>query len=203
MRKALMLSALMLAVAAIAAAEMTNAKLETASAATGLEAEARRIAGRPGATWMAYDLPMASTNDRRQCGGNSPHAFLEPAATFSLLARFEGGRVVRIRTFTPECEIDAGGMPVVRLTGVNAGESVSWLAQLASGGGDGTSTGNAIAIAAVNAIALHATPAAPTQLLHLAQTSSDPDVRKRAIGVLTSLKDPEGIRLLREFLSPK
>jgi hypothetical protein len=36
----------------------------------------------------------------------------------------------RLRLFTPECDIDAGGMPLVWLNDVKPDESVAWLASL-------------------------------------------------------------------------
>ncbi len=38
--------------------------------------------------------------------------------------------VVRLRTATPDCEIDAGGLPVVWLDGVKPDDSVAWLTSL-------------------------------------------------------------------------
>ena len=55
---------------------------------------------------------------------------LESPTEFVVLARVEGGRVSRIRTFTPDCDIDAGGMPVVWLNDVTPDDSIAWLASL-------------------------------------------------------------------------
>ena len=52
---------------------------------------------------------------------------LEPASELAILARFEAGTLVRLRTTTPDCEIDAGGLPVVWFDGVKPDDSVAWL----------------------------------------------------------------------------
>ena len=37
---------------------------------------------------------------------------------------------MRVRTFTPDCDIDAGAMPLVWLNDVKADDSIAWLASL-------------------------------------------------------------------------
>ena len=43
----------------------------------------------------------------------------------------EAGEIVRIRSFTPECDIDAGGLPLVWLTDLKPADGVAWLVQMA------------------------------------------------------------------------
>ena len=50
-----------------------------------------------------------------------------------MLTRVEAGRVSRIRTFTPDCNLDSGGMPVVWLQNVTPDDSVAWLTTLVPG----------------------------------------------------------------------
>src|SRR5207302_7704304 len=69
-----------------------------------------------------------STGDVRDRNGT--RIALEPATEFLVLARLEGGAVVRLRTFTPDCDVDAGGMPIVWLTDVKPDDSVAWLTTL-------------------------------------------------------------------------
>ena len=58
------------------------------------------------------------------------HIALEGATEVSILARFEGTAITRLRTATPDCEIDAGGLPVLWLENVKPDDSATWLASL-------------------------------------------------------------------------
>lgn len=60
-------------------------------------------------------------------------ARLEDPASFHLLLRVGSGGIQRIRSFSADCGIDAGGMPLVWLEGVSAPESVAYLGSLVSG----------------------------------------------------------------------
>lgn len=91
---------------------------------------------------------------------------LEPATEFLVLARFEAGKVTRIRTFTPDCDVDASGQTLVWLNDVKPDESVAWLESL-------TDTKQAI-----HAIAMHSAPSALNVLIRTAR--QDPDTRRRS-----------------------
>ena len=137
---------------------ISNAKTEMRSAAQGLEREVRAAAGRTGVTWIGYRMPMVAGPRQMCCfdtisdssfsggmcrlesgGGvsmndgdirdrNGKRIMLEPATEFLVMARLEAGAVTRIRTFTPDCDVDATAMPLVWLTDVKPDESVAWLA---------------------------------------------------------------------------
>ena len=89
---------------------------------------------------------------------------LESPTEFLVLARMEGGRVSRIRTFTPDCDLDAGGMPVVWLTDVKPDDSIAWLAPLVAAAPDTGELHDRVGKTAMNAIALHNAPAADRAL---------------------------------------
>lgn len=174
----------------------TNARTETRSAAQGLTRELQTAAARGGVTWVGYRIPMIpgprqmccwdSTSSiagdccgmcRLESGGGvtmttgdvqqrGTRIVLEPPTEFLVLARFENGVVTRIRTFTPDCDVDAGGMTLLWLNDVRPDESVSWLASL---------TGNK---QAVHAIAMHNTASALSTLIRTAR--EDRDTRRRS-----------------------
>ena len=75
-----------------------------------------------------------NTGDMRD--RNGLRVTLEPATEFLVLARLEGGSVSRVRTFTPDCDIDATAMPLVWLTDVKPDESIAWLASLVAAAPD-------------------------------------------------------------------
>lgn len=69
--------------------------------------------------------------------------------------RAENGGIVALKTRSADCDVDAGGMPVVWLTDVKPDESVAWLTSLI--GPPPAGARSHIAQAALVAIALHET----------------------------------------------
>ena len=102
-----------------------------------------------------------STGDVRDRNGS--RVTLEPATEFLVLARLEGGSVSRVRTFTPDCDIDATGMPLVWLDDVKPDDSVAWLASLVAASPDAGDRAR-VGKTAMSAIALHNVPAADRAL---------------------------------------
>jgi HEAT repeats len=184
------------AAAGSAQGRFTNARTETRSAAQGLDRELQAAAARSGVTWVGYRVPMIpgprqmccydSTSSisgdccgtcRLESGGGvtmttgdvqqrGTRVVLEPATEFLVLARFEAGKVTRIRTFTPDCDVDASGLTLVWLNDVKPDESVAWLESL-------TDTKQAI-----HAIAMQSAPSALNVLIRTAR--QDPDKRRRS-----------------------
>ena len=135
-------------------APITNAKVDMRSAAQGVDRVVQAVVASRMPAWLGYRLATAP-NARRTCGGNGSHVLLEPPSEFYVLARFENGSLVRLRTFTPECDIDAGGLPLVWLTDLKPADGVAWLVQLAR-----TSPDIDIKRAAMNALARAGDPSA-------------------------------------------
>lgn len=190
------LGVLVAVIPATAQGRFTNARTETRSAAQGLTRELQAAAARPGVTWVGYRVPMIpgprqmccydSTSSisgdccgtcRLESGGGvtmstgdlpqrGARIVLEPATEFLVLARLEAGAITRIRTFTPDCDVDASGMTLVLFTDVKPDDSVAWLDSL---------TDNK---QAVHAIAMHGVPSALTVLIRIAR--QDRDTRRRS-----------------------
>jgi HEAT repeat protein len=80
---------------------------------------------------------------------------LEPPTEFLVLARVEGGAVVRVRTFTPDCDIDAGALPVVWLNDVKPDDSVAWLTSIVLAAPESGEPHDRAGKTALAAIALH------------------------------------------------
>jgi HEAT repeat protein len=101
---------------------------------------------------------------------------LEPSPTLLVLMRVQNREVQRIRTFSTDCAIDAGGLAVYWLDGVNSSQSVAFLKGFVTGASSrGTSDG------ALAAVSLHQDPSAAAALLDLAKNSTDARVRQRAL----------------------
>jgi len=216
---------------------LAGAKLDTRSAASGLEPAFRALlAAEPQPAWIGYTVPAVRTYSlgcefvNRESGAPSaPGAdvvHLEPPDHAVILFRVVGSAVERIRTLSPDCEIDAGGVPVHWLTDVRPAESVALLAGLA-----GHPLGSLVS-GAIHAIAMHSEPAALDLLIATARTDRDPrlrgqalselghrsgtnvvsaitraiendpemQVKRRAVNALQSLPDGQGIPLLIELV---
>ena len=205
------LGAAFIAAPALAQGRIGNAKIDTRSASQGLEREVRGAAARGGVTWIGYRLPMVagprqmccfdtisdtsfsgglcrlesgggvsmSTGDGRDRNGS--RVTLEPATEFLVLARLEHGRVNRVRTFTPDCDVDAAGMPLVWLNDVKPDESVAWLASLVAASPDTGDRHDRVGRTAMAAIALHNVPSALTRLIASARDSRSTEVRGQAL----------------------
>jgi hypothetical protein len=73
-----------------------------------------------------------------------------------------------LRTFTPDCDVDAEGARIVWLHPVAPAESVRWLGALAA-----SPQGASIVRPAIAALALHADPTAVPRLIDIATTHSN------------------------------
>jgi hypothetical protein len=150
---------------------------------------------------------------------------LEGPETMVVLYRVEEKAVQRIRIFSPDCELDAGGRTITWLDGVNPADSVKLLATFLS---DSGSKSTRIVDGALSAIAMHTDDQAVPTLMRVARQDpsshvrgqalfwigqkagqraaaeitaaieNDPDteVKKRAVFALSQLPKDEGIPLL-------
>jgi len=214
---------------AAAQGRFTNARTGARSAAQGLEREVRAVAARSGASWIAYRVPMVdgprqmccydTVSDARDCCGacrleggsgvtmttgdrdlRGSRIALEPPSEFLVLARVENGAVVRIRSFTPDCDVDAGGMPVVWLTDVKPDESIAWLAPLAVSAPDAGERRSRVAKPAMAAIAMHNVPAADRALESFVAASQPEWLRSDTSFWLGSARGESGARLLARMM---
>ena len=206
---------------------ITNANLQTASAAGGLEAAVRAAIGKQsGPAWIGYAVAKIPGNsqsccwndDGRGCGleGNR-NANLQPTRTgpvqlegpthVAILLRGEGGKVGKVRTFTIDCPLDAGGLALHWITGVKPVESVAMLLQYATDEASSGDRKKSSRDSAVHAVAMHAGPEAASALDRLASGSPSEEVRKSAIFWLANSRGRPGYltvaRLSREDPSDK
>ncbi len=207
---------------------LTNAKVDTRSASAGLEPTFRAaLAAQPQPAWIGYAVPSTRTYNmgcdyvNRSDFNQAGVVHLEPPDQVVVLFRVEAGAVDRIRAVSPDCEIDAGGVPMHWLSDVQPPQSVALLATFVDQHVNNYNS-------AMSAIAMHADPAAdrlldrylaPDQLqsLRLRALSSlansrgrhgfdvvknliandkDMKVRERAVQTLANSKEPEAVDLL-------
>jgi HEAT repeat protein len=103
---------------------------------------------------------------------------LEGPETMFVLFRVEQKAVQKIRTFTPECELDAGGRTIHWLEGVAPADSVALLASLVS---RTEQRRDRVTNSALAAISMHRDPSADSTLIRLARQDTSPKVRGEAI----------------------
>lgn len=228
-------AAALVAAAAPAAAQaprLSGGRLETHAAGSGLADDFWAVASRLAEpAWLGYAVPVVEGDgfscDRTDRGRGAAVAavHLEAPAVFFVLYRVEGGQVVRIRSYSEDCPLDAGGKTVHWFTGVTAPASVRFLTSLVAP----TAAGR-VADGAVAAIAMHAGAQALDALLALARLDAsarvrgqalfwlgqragqkavgviataveqdpDTDVKKKAVFALSQLPRDEGVPLLIE-----
>lgn len=103
---------------------------------------------------------------------------LEGAERIAVLFRIVDRQVERIRTYSEDCQLDAGGTPVHWLHDVNAADSVSLLASLIDA--QPASKGR-VTNAALMAISQHAESSAPRVIERLARAHASSGVRGDAL----------------------
>ncbi len=138
-------------------ARFANARLETRPAAGGLEKTFRALAAAADApAWVAWPVAAVGPMHHMCCYGSlddlesspcSGRCFLEKETRYAslvqdgnedcrdrsgsadilVLVRLEGRAPGRLRTFSTDCTLDAGGLPVFWLTDVRPSESVALL----------------------------------------------------------------------------
>jgi HEAT repeats len=189
---------LLLAAALPAAAQpklLINAQVDTRAVAAGLEREFQSLlSAQPQPAWIGYAVPsIRSYNlgcDYVSPGGRTAPGVvhLEPPDQAVMLFRVVGGAVDRIRVLSPDCEIDAGGVPVHWLTGIRPAESVALLSSIDRN-------------QAVMAIAMHADPAADAALEKLIASTQPDAVRRRAAYWIGAARGRHGLDVVKQILS--
>jgi hypothetical protein len=214
------------AVPAVAQGRMTNARIESRTVSTTLEREVQAIAASGQATWIGYRTPMAAGERRMCCsdsiapperccgvcrlesgggltmsrGDNVGPAgapiLLEPPADILILIRLENGIVTRLRTFTPDCDLDGGGMPIVWLENVRAADSEAWLTTLARTAGTRDRESRVVR-PAISALAVHPGQSAVRSLVALAREDQRAGVRGQALFWLSQRAGDEAVAAIR------
>ena len=129
---------------------------------------------------------------------------LEPATEFLVMARLENGAVVRVRMFTPDCEIDAGAVALVWLTDVKPDDSVPWLTSIVLASPESGEPHDRAGKTALAAIALHNVASADRALESFVSAASParPEwLRGETAFWLGSARGDAGARLLTRMIA--
>ena len=202
-----------------APAKLVNAKVEARNVASGLEPVFRGlVSSRQAPGWIAYSV-AAVPGERHMCDGGWDSRYgttylegrtrsaeagrggkvaLEGPQNLYVFYRAEAGRVQKIRVLSPDCEIDAGGLPVHWLTQVSPDQSVALLSAFVVP--SAKTRGEPAANAALTAIALHQAPAAARALDRFVAAGQPAEIRKHAAFWLAAGRGREGFETLRRLV---
>lgn len=192
------------AAACFAQPRIQNAQIQTRALQGSLAQTVNSIASTQSTpAWIGWSVPMVA-GDRGVCwsdhDGTKKAITLEPPRTLNVFVRVEGGKVVRVRPATPDCEIDGNGATVIWLTNVRPDDSVALLSTLVR-------DEQKISDGAVSAIALHDGAAADAALDALASAQQPESIRRKAVFWLGNARGRRGYetlsRILREDPSDK
>jgi len=203
---------------------LENARLETRAVSGGLEHDFRSlVAATSGPAWIGYGAGIVPGEHNMCCyssssgccggcrleGGSSGNVGtpgeskvrLEGPRSLWVLFRVEQKRVEKIRAFTEDCLLDAGGLQFYWLTGVRPDESVELLATFAAGAGQDAREERRLGDSAVAAIAFHADAAADRALERFVESGQPETLRERAAFWLGNLRGRRGYEVLRRLAS--
>ncbi len=176
---------------------LVNAKLDTRSAASGLEPAFRALLNeQPQPAWIGYSVPSVRSYGLgceyvRDNPATAGVVHLEPPDHAVILLRVEQNTVNRIRTLSPDCEIDAGGTPVHWLSDVQPAQSVALLTSMIPERGAGS---------AVSAIALHSDASADQALERFLASAQPQSVRLRAASAM-QWRGRHGVEVLKNVIA--
>jgi hypothetical protein len=205
---------------------LSNGQLAVRSAAAGLESEFRAlVAGQTAPAWIGYSVPMIAGEHNMCCNGNSaavnccgtcrlegkesgnvttgnpPPVPLEGGKSLFVLFRVEKGQVQKIRSFTEDCQLDAGGLPFHWLTGVRPPDSASLLASMVHISDTEDKAATRLADSALAALAFHDDPSADRAFEQATASNQAEAVRERASFWLGAARSRRGYEILRRMMS--
>jgi len=206
------------------APQITNGRVEPRSATT-IEREVAAAASAPEPSWVAWKVPAVEGRSHSCCWyqnnnegwygcGLEPRAAgevmarpqqpagpvpLEAGTTLLVMARVASGKIERVRAFSDDCPLDAGGRTIRVIDNVSPDASVRWLTGVvrSSLAADAKSS---IYNSAISAIANTGSPAADAALAQLADPSQPSQVRRQAIFWMGQGRGAAGFAALRAML---
>jgi hypothetical protein len=202
LHKGLGLLTLLFSAAALAQQpQIKNGKLQTVTANGLLAPQMASIASQQtGTAWIGYSVAAVAGNHNSCCygsgdgGGCCGTCYLEgnrenfqnwhgdcndddqgDAASIAIFYRVEDKKISKVRFFTPNCVIDAGGLPVIGISNVDAKQSVAYLSSFV-----GKDEDSHLARRALDAIAQHADTSADAALDRFMAPGSPEKIREHA-----------------------
>jgi hypothetical protein len=209
------------------APRVENAKVETRGVTgtlAGTLADLTKTASKP--TWVGYRVRMVA-GERTMCCGNydsrgqscgkcelenhhdhwsdsgkaktSGAAKLEGGDELIVLFRLQDRGITRVNVASDNCVLDAGGLPLVWLTGVQAAESVAVLSELVRKNNAGEHERDSIGNEALTALALHDGSGALAALEDFVAAAQPEELRKQASFWMGAARGKEGFVVLQRM----
>jgi HEAT repeat protein len=220
--KTLIIAALVTISGMVFAAEspqLVNGKLVEQASSGDL---AKDVAAITGPAWVGYAVPVIP-GEHQMCCWNSVDQYrgnpnccggcylegknggsfigekmnncqLEPSSEFFVLIRVAGGKVGKIRPFSAQCGLDAGGLTVYWLSGVKVEQSIAFLREFAEQRESDSKKGEESLVA----IALHNSPLADSTLEALMAPTRSEHLREQAAFWLASSRGRRGFEAVRK-----
>jgi HEAT repeat protein len=211
--------------------DVVNTQLQTRSAAAGLEKEfGALVQGQSRPAWIGYAQPLVPGNHHMCCcdsersgqdagrtlsgcrleregsftmnSADAGRASLEGPRQIWVLFRVAQARVMKIRFFSGDCELDAGGLPLYWLTDVRPAESVELLAGFVTRPQQEESADEEdhVAGGAMAAIALTNDPAAARAFDRFVAANQPISLRGQAAFWLGEARGRHGLELLKRMV---
>jgi HEAT repeats len=207
------------------APSIQNADFSTRPAGGSLKAGVEALAGQAGEpVWIGYSVPRIAGDGAMCCyqggwdgdggccrgcrledgkgsfegGARAQTVQLEPARELLVLLRAAGGKLDRVRAFSSDCPLDAGGRRVVWLSGADAGQSVDYLAELVRGSDWSQREEKRLADGALAALAQHAGSRADSALAGFLAAGGARRLRKQTAFWLCTARGASGFEAVRK-----
>jgi hypothetical protein len=201
--------------------QLKNAKLQTISATGVLADQITALAGQqPGSAWIGYSVPAVAGHHNSCCYGSGDGngccgtCYLEgnhenfqnwhgdcdndnepDATSIVVFYRVEERKISNIRFFTPNCVVDAGGLPVIGISNVDPKQSVVYLSGLVSKDGE-----SRLGKRALDVIAQHADSSADAALDRFVAPSSPEKIREHAAFWLGVERGQHGYETIKRLI---
>ena len=124
---------------------------------------------------------------------------LEGSRRLAVLFRAENGKIEKIRVFSGDCTVDAGGKDVLWLEGVKDSDSVEMLARYVKSERSGEEGDESLGKSALTAIALHGDTSAERMLLSFAETGQPEWLRRDTAFWLGASRGAVGFHALQKM----
>ena len=179
---------------------LVNAKVDTKSAASGLEGAYKALlSAQPQPAWIGWEVPSVPSTSLgcefvRDGYASAGVIHLEPPDHAVILFRVEGNRMDKLRTLSPFCEIDAGGLPMHWLTDVSPAQSVALLSTLVP-------QRELERNGAVTAISIHADASADPVMDKLVAPNQPDWLRKETASLIGSRRGKHGVDVLKGLIA--
>jgi hypothetical protein len=205
--------------------QFANANVEQHQVKTGVAQEVDAwTAAAEKAQWLGYSVPAVASDHRMCCGDyggdwnggrgcgpcqleglrsgssynvQSGQVNLEGPSNLVVLLRAEGRKIGKIRAVSENCVLDAGGLQITWLSGVNPAESVKLLQRFVDGKGLDEHGGEQPSRGALMAIAMHGDASADQALAGFVAPVKPQGMRKEAAFWAGEARGAAGVQLLK------